>query len=408
MRPLYSYLSGVSLSAFAMGIQVVLLPWLVVGVLGLGPREVGWVQASVLLPNLVFILLGGRFADQRDGGLWMPLLLLLLALAHTALLLWVQWWPLQLGLVLIYGAALGLCQAFMQPLRDTLLARVANPHHGAMLQKTIVGLSLCYFFFQGLGHLLAGQITRLELTGLLMVQVVALLLAASAYRELGRQTAAAQIPPRVPEAVRNGYWSGVRVVWADAHLRHIIGLIAFNGLVHMGVFIVAVPLLVRDVYGGGAAEFALLQLAFVGGGMLANLALLQRRMVEFPGRSMLFSLLYAGVILLALAAQPTSTGLVLLVLSWGAVAGVSASMSKALVQQLAPAGYRGRVLSVYQLALFGMAPLGALSCGYAVSHWGALLVFKVGGALSIALFALNLCVPGLWQVRQAGADSAPL
>lgn len=403
MRPIHIYLTAVSLSALAMGVQVVLLPWLVVGELGLGATQVGWVQASVLLPNLLFILVGGVFADRRDGGVWMPLLLLLVMAVHAGLLMLVWSGYFQWQYVLLYGALLGLCQAFMQPLRDTLLARVANPQDGEALQKTVVGLSLGYFLFQGVGHLLAGQISVIGLKGILFLQVLIVGLAALAYRWLAARTTAVSA---VTEGEQTSLGSGLRLVWQHPQLRHIIGLIAFNGFVHMGAFIVVMPLLVRDIYGGDAVYFALLQLAFVGGGMLANLMLLRRGMVEYPGRSMLFSLFYAGLILWALSVQPTPLGLVLLVLCWGAVAGTSASMSKAMVQQLAPAGYRGRIMSVYQLALFGMAPLGALACGYGVDHWGSLAVLQVSALVTVSLFTINLLIPGLWALRQSSAMSA--
>jgi MFS family permease len=397
LRPLSIYLSGVSLSSIAMGIQVVLLPWLAVGVLGLDSEQLGWVQASVLLPSLLLVLQGGAVADRTDGGRRMPQLLLALALVHLLMSLLVSKQWLVLPLLLVYGVALGACQAFMQPLRDSMLPRVVKPGDAEDLQRTVVKISLCYFVFQGLGILLAGQLDWFGVSGLLLAQVLVLVLAAGRYRRLPTV-----VNPGASDSIASEFslGQGVVTVFKSPVLRLMIALVAFNGFMQMGVFIVALPLLVRDIYFADATFFAGLQLAFVVGSVAANIGLLKRESVKHPGRSVLFCLFYAGVILLAIGAKPTPVGLFLLVFCWGCVTGVSASLSKAVVQQLAPAELRGRVMSVYQLALFGMAPLGALACGYAIEYWGILTVLLSSGVLAAILFFVSTFVPSLWQLRQ--------
>ena len=81
-----------------------------------------------------------------------------------------------------------------------------------------------------------------------------------------------------------------------------------------------------------------------------------------------FCVLYAGLIALALSYQTTVTGLFILLFCWGAVAGVSANVSRVAVLSSMPDELRGRAMSIYQLALFGAAPCGSLLCGYLLSH----------------------------------------
>lgn len=404
MRSLQTYLAGVSFSSLAMGIQVVLLPWLAVGVLSVDAEQVGWVQASVLLPSLLLLLVGGAYADGTDGGRRLPQLLIALGLVH-GLMLWVilsDW--LSLYALLFYGGMLGICQAFLQPLRDSMLPRVVKPGDSDDLQRSVIKISLCYFAFQGLGIYVAGQQHTLEISVLLVIQVLGVSLAAYCYSRLPKSSPPSETVQDQQLGERLG--SGVRSLMAIPLLRQMIALVAFNGFMHMGVFIVVIPLLVRDVYGLGANYFAGLQLAFVVGNVVANMGLLRRGAVQYPGRSVLFCVFYTGVLLLAIGAKPTLTGLLFLVFCWGCVTGVASSLGKSIVQQLAPAAQRGRVMSIYQLALFGMAPLGALACGYAVDYWGGLQVLFASGIISAVLFVATFMLPGLWQLQQASLQDS--
>ena len=77
LSPHFFYLFSLSVLSVALGIQIILLPWLVVDQLSLSSIWVGWVQAAVLIPNLLLLLLGGVSADRGNGTrLLVPLLLI--------------------------------------------------------------------------------------------------------------------------------------------------------------------------------------------------------------------------------------------------------------------------------------------------------------------------------------------
>ena len=71
------FLITIGLSNLAMGLQKVLYPWLVVGVLELSPSHLGLAQLAVLLPSLLFVLPGGVVSDRMHRGSWLSLLYLL-------------------------------------------------------------------------------------------------------------------------------------------------------------------------------------------------------------------------------------------------------------------------------------------------------------------------------------------
>ncbi|MAZ88705.1 MAG: MFS transporter [Cellvibrionaceae bacterium] len=401
------YMVAVALAAFSTGVQIVVLPWLAVGELHLPADQVGWVQAGILLPGLALMLMGGAVADRQPSRYFLPLLYVLTTLCHCGIL-WVLFeGQLQLLWLMSYALALGVINAFLQPLRDRLLPELLGAED--RLQLSVVKVSLCVYLAQAVGVSAAGQIDWLTLEWVLAIQVISLLacvmtlllmLSLSKVDVTGvdePQWRQSQGMDQTGGAV--SIRQGLSFVRHHRVLKHLVLLVGFNGFMHIGVFVVALPLLSRDIYDLDAFNFAGLQLAFVAGNVVATLALLKRGLVAQPGRVILFCLLYAGIIMLAIAAKPTLFGLFLLVFTWGVVAGVSASLGKALLQQQATDGYRGRALSIYQLALFGGAPLGALACGYAVEFKGALTLFQWGGGVTLALFAVYLCVRSLWVIE---------
>lgn len=401
------YLLAIGFAALAMGIQIVLLPWLAVGELHLSANQVGWVQSAVLLPGVVLMLFGGAFADRSGAVRLLPWLYGLLAVCHGLML-----WQVGLGMLVLpilvgYALMLGICNAFIQPLRDKVLPQFAG--NDTSLQTSVVQISLCVYIAQALGVSLAGHMDQWGVTTVLAFQCAAVSVSAFLFFLLARQekqeNRMEEYRPVVDE--RSSMVSiadGLRFVVRHPVLKHLMVLVGFNGFMHIGVFVVALPLLARDIYQQDALYFAGLQLVFVGGNIAATLGLLRRGHVDRPGRPVLFCLLYAGIIMLAISGQPKALGLLFLVFAWGVVAGVSANLGKSLLHQQVDDDYRGRVLSIYQLALFGAAPLGALACGYAVHRWGALSLFKIGGVMSLILFVLYLFPRAFWDVTSANTN----
>ncbi len=400
------YLVAVALAAFATGAQLVILPWLAVNELQLPANQVGWVQSAVLFPSLLLMLVGGAVADKsRRGGL-LPLLYLVMVACHGAMLWILNAGGLQLLSVLAYAASLGAVAAFIQPLRDRVLPQLIQAP--SALQSSVVKVSLCIYVAQAFGVVLAGQVDGLSFQVIILIQALALSICALFLLGLLRFSSTVKADENVPSATGSASVSigdGMKFVRRHPVLKHLIALVGFNGFMHIGVFVVALPLLSRDIYQQDALHFAGLQLAFVLGSVVATLMILRRGAVDQPGRAILFSLLYTGIIMLAISAKPTLTGLFLLVFAWGVVAGVSASLGKALLQQQVDDSFRGRALSIYHLALFGGAPLGALVCGYAVQYHGALALFKVGGCITLGVFVIYLGVRALWNIAPANEAS---
>ncbi|AOS98593.1 enterobactin exporter EntS [Microbulbifer aggregans] len=398
------FLLGYGGTALATGLQVILLPWIAITVVDLPALHLGWVQASVLLPNLVFLLFGGVLADRRDPALVAGLACLGLALCHSALLLYFSYRVPELPVLLLYGISLGTCTAFLQPARDNLVHRSAHPaetrsgHSG--VQHTVTWMMLAQYGGQAIGMLLASRFDQWGLERLLSIQVSVLLVAAVLLFSLRLSS---REGPRRRQLPLTLIVEGMTQAWQRPALRELIALVAFNGFVHIGVFLVVLPLLAED-YGRGASYYATLQLAFIAGTVIATVTMLRRGQGQEPGRGILMCLLYSAALLVAISFGPTPLGLLVLCALWGVVAAASAALGRAVVQILAPEEYRSRIISIYQLALFGSAALGALAAGVVSEYAAPFTTLRWAGIASLLAFAVLLLSGDLRRYRVESHD----
>lgn len=400
----FLYLLGISVLAVVLGIQIIVLPWLVVDALSLGSVWVGWVQAMVLVPNLLFLLVGGALADKAKVLPWLVPLLFVNVLIHAVLSALVYQGILSIIILLVYAALLGMSNAFIQPWREYLLKQVKEDNRSELLQKLVAKSSLCLYIGQAVGIAIASLMDTVGADILLLVQAVMVALGAISFMQLRRLLLAepqdVKAESETSQALLfSGIWLGIQDIWRLPDLRTLIAVVAFNGFFHIGVFIVALPLMVQQVYGENILFYSGLQFTFVMGTIITTLVVVYRGGLDSAGRRIIFGLLYGGVILLALSARPTLVGLFTLVFFWGVVVGVSSNMGRSVVQSLAPEASRGRIISLYQLALFGCAPLGALFAGYAIELWGVLTLLKISGIASLVVFMATMTTRALWDVE---------
>jgi len=343
----------------AWGIQMVTFSWLVVGPLHAGAEAVGLAQTSTMLPALFLVLFGGAAADRVDprrliAGLHLfavvPVLLLGFAVASDRLTL-----PL-LG---AYGVAIGTLSAFGMPARDALLSRVAGPD----LMRAVTAMTAAQFGAQSAGNLLAGSARWWGPLPAIALQALLLLVGALAIRRVPPVPLPARAPGRASALREIG--DGVAAVARTPRLRAPLGLVLAVGFFFIGPFTVAVPLLVRDVYRGGAAEISLVVMLFPLGTIAGSLWLRSRGLAH-KGRAALCALAACCVALASMGLGIPMPTLMLATLCWGLSGAFFINANRTLFQAAAPSELRGRVLAVYQLGFLGGAPLGSL-CGGLVS-----------------------------------------
>jgi MFS family permease len=236
-------------------------------------------------------------------------------------------------------------------------------------------------------------------TPILAAQVIIFAVGVVGFFRIPRSAPASATGTSLVAELRRSIAEGYRVVVADSATRVTVLQNLAMSVFFMGAFIVTVPLVVREVYGGSSAELGWTNGAF-SLGLISMVAVLSRRGdLAKPGRA-LISAQAVGAIALSCAGLgfvfPVFVGLIF---TWGALGGVAMSMSRTIVQERAPADSRGRVLSFYTLTLMGAGPVGALFNGY-LSAWvgpGATLVV-VSGLMFLTMVGVAL-TSHLWVLK---------
>ena len=136
------------------------------------------------------------------------------------------------------------------------------------------------------------------------------------------------------------------------------------GVFYVGPFMAVLPIVVRDVYHGGAAEIAYINLAFWAGTIVAAFAFagLARRFA-LRGRMVVTAVSVGSVILLGMALQPPFLAFNALCFVWGLGAGVTLTQGRTILQIVAPPTHRARLMSLFQLGIGGGGPIGAFIAG---------------------------------------------
>ncbi|HEX2516963.1 MAG TPA: MFS transporter [Chloroflexota bacterium] len=182
----------------------------------------------------------------------------------------------------------------------------------------------------------------------------------------------------------------------------IVAIMFLAFLVNLTVFPLTnglMPVVARDVFGGGPEVLALLLSTAAVGALVGSLALVALPRVRRPERIMLLSIVSWHLLLLAFAGAAAVAGprlaggggagpamwLVLLVLmAYGASTSGSMVTMSAVLLSTAGAAFRGRVMGVRMMAVYGL-PLGLLLGGWLSERVGVLSALALLGLCGLAL-----------------------
>ena len=168
-----------------------------------------------------------------------------------------------------------------------------------------------------------------------------------------------------------------------------IGLICLGFLMTLLSFplMVFLPVFAKDVFHGGPGVFTVLLCTSGGGSVVGALVVASLQKVKQRGRMALLLLLVLGALMVCFSlSRMLPLSLTVIFLSGGVMMGVFATVTS-LVQLITPDDMRGRVMSVYNVALRGGMPVGSLVVGLLTFRFHAPTVLAVNGALLMILSA---------------------
>ena len=382
-----------------MGLQKVLYPWLVVGVLEQSPSNLGLAQLAVLLPSLLFVLPGGVVSDRRHRGSWLSFLYLLylIPIGSLALLFWSG--DASFIQLIIFGILFGTITAFVQPARESLLGYAAPE----LMHQAVAKVMAVQFVAQGIGFLLAGQLGIVSPMQLLCFQMLVFLLS-SWFIRLSHPAIIAidhssQIQPPKKKPLLE-FREGLVLFKNDKSLQHLIFIVFATGFLAFGVYLVGVPLITKQLYNGGATLYAALQVIFTLGIVSVNLGVMKlEKMFQRVGKLMIISFLVRGTIVAFIAFKPPLWLLFPLIFIWGIFTGSSMTLGRTILHNQVPDAMRSRAASVYQLCLYGGAPIGAWVCGITVEWIGLRDAFFAIALITLLLSLITAMRSPLWHVK---------
>jgi Transmembrane secretion effector len=274
------------------------------------------------------------------------------------------------------------------------LSRVARTD----IQRTVTLMTIVTSLVGLVGVWVGGQLERIGLVQVLLLQ--GLLFAAGAiavHRLPAMPVTAGRARPHVLE--------GIRASWRLPLIRNVIGLNFLSSLFNAGAYIIAVPFIVKDVYFGDADFFATVIIVFTVGSIGSNIVLLRYMPLHRPGQLFIWMQITRVAILGVLYLKPNLAIFHLCILAWGLNMGVTTTLVRTTVQELAPDEHRAQILSVLLLSFMVSAPVSAMLLGTLIAGYDPLAALLPGVVVSLVIFVVGLFWSGLWAYESADGRS---
>lgn len=370
------YFAGQAVSILGTWLQTVAMSWLVYRLTG-SATLLGTTAFLAQSPQLLVSPLAGPLIDRWDKRRMFLIVqsgmvtqaVILAGLTASGLL--VPW-----HLILLAGI-FGLFNAVDVPLRQSMLAGLVDDR--AMLRNAIALNASLFNGARFVGPPLAGAI--------LAATSEAVCFALNALSFLAVALAVASLPAQPASGPSSGLLTalrdGLRFAITSLPIRRLLlGVAALNAT--GSAFMVLMPVVAKDVFGGTVETLGWLLGASGAGALVGTLLVASRK-----NTCQLVRLIVLGWILaagnLALLAGTGWLSLAMLA-SLGIGMGITAVnvSTNALLQSLAPDTLRGRVMSSFTALRFGMDAVGGLMAGWLTHQFGVSPVLAIEAALVTA------------------------
>jgi MFS family permease len=377
----------------AQSMQSVTYQWLLTRTLALPAASVGFAQMFAMLPSLLFLLVGGMTADRGDRRLMLGRFHVAQAVVFALLAGTIAAGFLSVETLLGYALALGTLQAFAIPARDAQISDVVSGD----MSRAVAGMNVTQQGAQVAGAVVAGAALSLGVPVVIGLQACVALVGALAVARLPDTHAKSRAD--APRASLAELRAGIVEVLRSPVLRPVFLVIALLGLFFVGPFVVLLPLMVRETYGGSAARLGVINAMVPLGGIVTGLWIVRRGGIVRKGNALLIGNGAAAACVALLALRPGFALAALLVFGWGVGASFVMTSARTLFQEHASVSNRARVLSVFSLGIFGAGPIASLLAGALSRAFGTQAAFGIEGCASLLIIGFTAAVSGIRKFR---------
>ncbi len=385
--------SGNFLSNTGTWMQNLALGWLVLELTN-SPFLLGLTGFLGTAPSLVFSLPGGAIADRLNRRKLMLVTQTAMMVLALILAVLTSFRIAQIREIFIISFLTGLAMALNNPAYQAIVPDLVKRED---LTNAVALNSVQFNMSRALGPTLAGlALGSLGAAGcfyLNTVSFLALIIALLAIRVPRHNTTKGP-------SVWGSMVEGIRYV---GHNRMIVLLLSVPAMLSLlGLpFVVLMPVFARDLLNVGPSGLGYLMGGAGIGAVISALTLaaqaqVRRRRYFILGCASAFSL---GLILLARSHSFWMSFLLLMVL--GATMVGALALTNSTLQVISPPEYRGRIMSLYTLAVIGLSPLGSLQAGAVAETWGVRFALGLGGAICLVYFlTMLLLLPRLRRTEE--------
>jgi MFS family permease len=389
---------GQTTSAAGDGMTGVALTFAVLA-LGRSAADLGLVLASFMVPRVVFMLIGGVWADRLPRRGIMIGADLLRAVAQVVLAAAAFTGTGQLWIFMVASFASGAASAFFQPASTGLIPQTVSP---GRLQQANATLNLSQSTAFMVGPIVSGMVVAFAGSGWVFAFDAVTFLASAAFLASLRVPSAGRMERRTfARDLADGWNEVASRRWLVASL----AAFAFGNLAFAAFFVLG-PVTVDRLY-GGASDWGLLMGLFGFGGLVGGALSLRWR----PTRPLVATfgiLLLAPAMLLLLSTTPPLAALAAGMVAFsGSIAFVNTVWHTTVQEQIPPEAI-SRVSSYDWMISLLIFPAGSALAGPMADALGAQPALLAFAALAGIPVLLVLLVPSVRAVRRRDAtERAP-
>ena len=369
------------LSSIGTWAQQVAEPWLLL-TLGASSFLIGLDSFAMNAPVWLLTLAGGALADRSDRRLVITLFQSIQMLCPTAIVVLLVAGLVQPWMIIVLSVVVGITDALSMPSFQSIVPSIVTREQigrGLALNSTQFNLS------RMLGPAIAGVLmSSVGAIACFVVSAVSYVpFVGIALWILPRRT---PDPPGAGAAPQSHLLAGITDILRQRDLRGALLSVLATGVLCAPLVIFS-PVLVKEVFHGGAGHFSTALVAFGAGGLVGAAGLLS--IVPTVDRRQLSSgfALALGAALVLTALNPWFWGVPPLLMLAGASMTVSNTAANSVLQATASARLLGRTVSLYMLAMRGGISLGALLTCAAVSLLGVQHALLLDGVMAVVVQA---------------------
>ena len=369
---------GQAISLIGTWMTQVATAWLVYRLTG-SALLLGVVGFSSQIATFLLAPLAGVFTDRCNRRWILTITQCLSALQSLALAVLTLRHHIQIHHILVLSVFQGLISAFDIPARQAFLVEIVQKR--ADLSNAIALNTVMFNGARLIGPTIAGFVIAWGGEGSCFLIDAVSYLAVIATLFMLQLGVCAAPPPRLP--VLQELKEGVSYAVHFLPIRALLLLVAFTSLV--ASYSVMFPVIARDVLRGGPSTLGFITAATGFGALVGGIYLASRRDVRGLLRLIAGSSFVFGASLMCLSATKTLWMALTVLFVTGFSMIIQLAASNTVLQTLVDDDKRGRIMSLYMMALLGMTPWGSLLAGAITTHAGISVTLFIQGAASLII-----------------------